>query len=137
MREKVRLILHDDGSLSEHDIDLFAALSPTWIRRSVADETMNERLARWPACRDFRGRHPFALKLLDVWHFSSGDFINYCDSDVLFFRKVKNFFRPSQGFDAVFSYDFLEGYSIRALELLRAKRRLVSRLNAGIFSAQK
>lgn len=135
--DPVSLVVHDDGSLRDEEMRQFSHLSPRWIMRPEADEKLDELLAKLPLCRAFRKTNPMALKLLDVALLSDGQYLNYCDSDVLFFKKVRLFFAPPTGSDGVFTMDTVQGFSIRAAELMRSGMSLISKLNAGTFSVKR
>lgn len=132
----VRFLLHDDGSLTEEDMDLLAAGLTDYrvIRRKEADERMAEELARFPASAAFRRETVMALKLCDSLYYNTDDLYVYTDSDILFFRPFKNMFQlPDKDVHALFMHDAYDNcYSFRFWELLATPSvKLPSRVNAG------
>ena len=83
--EPVKLLLHDDGTLTDDDCEaLIASLSGAEIlSRDEADATVVPLLKRHPKCLAYRQRQPLALKLIDMPLIQSEE-LAYCDSDVLF-----------------------------------------------------
>ena len=134
-REPLRLSLHDDGSLTDTDIETLTASLPgaRVIRRREADDLMADTLRRHPTCAAFRGRNPFGLKLLDAPLTTDGPVLRYCDTDVLFFRPFQQLFELPDDVDAVFMTDTHDAYTLRSWQLLAHRLRLVSRSNAGLM----
>jgi hypothetical protein len=134
--DRIELVLHDDGSLTESDQeDLRAALETIRILpRQEADERTEELLARHPHCRAFRQSNPLGLKLLDVMLLEKREALAYCDADILFLRPFEGLFRFSAPkIDAVFMADRSCAYSVRSWDLLLERRlRLAARVNSGI-----
>src|SRR5262245_23142393 len=81
--DPLQLILHDDGTLTAEDCDRLAAglRQPLIVRKTDATEQVLPRLARYPACAQFRQTNVLGLKLLDV-PLLGGDTFAYCDTDV-------------------------------------------------------
>lgn len=133
----IGLVLHDDGTLTEEDIDSLTNALPVSeiVRRRQADEIMRERLAQYPACARARSENVLMLKLFDVALMSSDTDIGYCDTDVLFFRAVPGLFkRTPERPAAVFMQDTNHAYSARPWHLLGASAmRLPGYLNSGLF----
>lgn len=133
----VRLRLHDDGTLTGADLArLSQALGgPEVVARGLADEKIEPRLSSRPRLLALRRRNPLAMKLLDV-ALLEGEWLRYCDSDVLFLRPFEDLFQDNEPTaDAVFMADPQNAYSIRSWELLGRSRRvrLVRNLNSGII----
>jgi hypothetical protein len=133
----IRLIIHDDGTLTQVDFELLLAALPgcSFITRTEADERVQPALARFPASLRFRQQNPFALKLLDLYYCDQREEISYCDSDVLFFHPFRDlFFLPSPEVGTLTMHDNRESYSLRSWQLARHRRiRLASRVNAGML----
>ncbi len=92
--DPLRLVLHDDGSLTSEDIQrlLTGLEGSTIVLRSEADELMNQLLKNHPYSYKYRYEQAYSLKLLDIPLLSKGD-IAYCDTDVLFLRPFYGMFR--------------------------------------------
>ena len=138
--DPVKLVLHEDGSLTEEDVAKLSDALPgvQIISRRYANEVMRERLKRHPHCLAYRDQQAFALKLLDVPLLSDGD-IAFADTDVLFLRPHKDLFRwPDQSTGTVFMADCREAYSIMPWHLVGPNRfQLPSRVNCGLFLLRK
>jgi len=131
----LRLRIHDDGSLTEADLERLDVLGhPEIVSRREADDRLAEALAARPATRAFRAANPLALKLLDVPLLAAGDDLAYCDSDVLFLRPFSGLFRLPPGCGALFMCDPQNAYSVRSWHMLTEPRlRLAARVNTGII----
>jgi hypothetical protein len=135
-RDPLQFVLHEDGTLTRADADRLSQAFPGLrvVFRSAADAIVNERLARYPYCSQYRKSQAFALKLLDAPLLSEGD-LAFCDSDILFFRPFRDLFRwPDQDTSMIFMSDCREAYSVRPWDLIgRDRIRLPSRVNSGLF----
>lgn len=134
-RSPFRLIVHDDGSLSQGDLDRLREVLGDFevVPRSAADERMEVLLARHPAARAFRRTNPLALKVLDVALFESGSTLEFCDSDVLFLRPFDGLF-GGRFSGAVVMGDVQNAYSVRSWQVALDRRlRLPRRVNTGIL----
>jgi hypothetical protein len=131
----VSLVLHDDGSLSEPEIEhLLGALPRTRIvRRRDTEAMVVERLSRYPACRRYRSLHPLSNKLFDIpLSMASSETLRFCDSDILFFRQLTHLF-PEDG-RPIFCEEDNDGYSAAPWKLrFKFGLRIVSGLNSGLF----
>lgn len=138
--DPIKLVIHDDGSLTQRDIDLLKTTLKNIkiISRSEADVVMTEILKTYPHLRQERKKYALRLKLLDIPLMSTSD-IAYCDTDILFFRPFHNLFCwPDTYTSAIFMIDNNECYSARPLSLLRNKNlKLPSRVNGGLFYMRK
>jgi len=137
-QEPAQVVLHEDGSLTEEDRELFRSHVPrsTFIGRQEADGPMNEFLGRYPACRKTRDNLVLALKLFDVQLLGSGECLAFADSDVLFVRPYAGLFEmpPDPTAGGVFMQDQRQGYCVTPLQLLRTPGlRLASRINSGLL----
>ena len=135
-RPAFEFCLYDDGTLTEADRDqLRAELAPvTFVARADLDDAMDDRLARYPACRAYRHEQVYSAKILDVPLHSDGSCV-FCDSDILFLRPFTGFERVRLACpQPVFTQDLWTTYSINPWELLNPWRvRLVERLNSGVM----
>jgi hypothetical protein len=117
--QPLKIVFHDDGSLTSEDIQQLSHLPNTKvIERAEADERMNILLKEYPHSYNIRYEHPMFIKLLDTALLSEGDFA-YCDTDILFFRPFDRLFSwPDQYTSAIFMMDYLEAYSLFSWHLL-------------------
>jgi len=134
--DRVQLVIHEDGSLTEADRDLLAQELPSCriIDRHVSDEIMEEQLSRHPNARAFRRQSVWGLKLLDVILAEPG-ICFYIDSDICFFRPFQGLFIDSATAGrCVFLRDTVwHAYSIRPWHLLDSRRlRVASGINTGL-----
>jgi hypothetical protein len=136
----IKLLLHDDGSLTSKDREiLLRSLDGVQIiSRSHADEEMAENLRNYPSCRLYRKEYVYGLKLLDIAFMSDGDF-GYCDSDILFMRPFKNLFKwPDSKTSAIFMQDYLDAYSMLPWHLTgKNSIKLASKINSGVIFFRK
>jgi hypothetical protein len=136
----LKLLLHDDGSLTSKDREMLLnnLQAAQIISRSSADEEMEGKLRNYPNCRLYRKEHVYGLKLLDIALMSDGDF-GYCDSDILFMRPFKNLFKwPDSKTSAVFMQDYLDAYSMLPWHLTGKNNiKLISKVNAGLLFFRK
>lgn len=84
-----KIVLHDDGSLSTEDSRRLAGLGldVTTITRSDADRLMTDRLRPFPRCKQYRDKHPLALKLFDTAVMCEHPRFILLDSDLAFFAR--------------------------------------------------
>lgn len=137
-QEPVRLILHEDGSVTEADQERFIARLPgaRFILKKDADGPMNEFMARYPACRRLRDRLIFGLKIFDIQVLETNENLAYMDSDILFLRPFKDLFKmpPDPKAAGVFMRDPRQAYCLTPLQLLMTPGlRLADRLNGGLL----
>lgn len=139
-QEPVRLILHDDGSLTHQDIErVHLRLQPmSIITKKTADAHVSERLKKYPFCAKFRFEHPLGLKLLDIPIMNEGDLL-YCDSDILFVNGFKGISELKTTIESIaFVFDRIEAYSVQPKHLIGAEKlKLASRANAGMIFLRK
>lgn len=132
----VRLRLHDDGTLTEADLErLESALGPVEvIWRWEADARVDALLAARPAARAFRRSNPLALKLIDPVLLGEGELVVFCDTDVLFLRPFRAALEPGADVAAVFMADTQSAYSMRSWQWLGTRGvRLLRRVNTGLY----
>jgi hypothetical protein len=131
--ERLRLIIHEDGSLEEGDADKLAERFPlaAIIRRRETEGLITESLARYPNCRKYRKSHPLSNKLLDIPPLSDTS-VQFIDCDILFFRKVRTLFGDRDG--NVFMFEDDEGHSAPLLDLILKHRFKIGKgFNTGLF----
>jgi hypothetical protein len=137
--QPIKLVIHDDGSLTNQDqINLERLKGAEVIRRSEADQSMNQLLKNHPNCYNIRYEHPMFIKLLDIALLSSDDF-GYCDTDILFFKPFTELFQwPDSKTSALFMQDYIEAYSVFPWHLIGSRKlRLPSKVNAGLMFIRK
>jgi hypothetical protein len=132
----IRLVIHEDGSLTEPSRDALRVALPgvEFINREKADEEIEARLNGYPRCIASRNRNIMFLKLFDVSLLEPEELL-YCDSDILFLRPFSGLFGPAKSrFPALFMTDTKEAYSVRPWHLRPLGQiRLASRVNAGLM----
>lgn len=138
--EPLRLVIHDDGSLTSDDVaQLNKGLkNSTVISRSEANELMDQHLSGYPNAAAYRYEHALSLKLLDIALLETGD-IAYCDSDILFFRPFSGLFKlPNSEISSVFMMDYRECYSVYPWTILGSSQlKLPSKANTGVMYIRK
>lgn len=134
--EPIKLHLHDDGTLTNADIELLLTkLSGSVIvSRPEADAIVLPQLNRYPKCRAYRERQVLALKLIDMALIESEE-LAYCDSDVLFLKPHAGLFAwPNERIGAMFMQDIQDAYSLRPWHVYPAgKVRVPRRTNSGLI----
>ncbi len=85
-----KLTIHNDGTLTEKDIQRFKRNFPNARIVDVRDflDLHGSQLDAYPVLKDFRTIYPKfqSKKLLDVYHESQGEMVLYLDSDMLWFK---------------------------------------------------
>ncbi len=132
----IRFRIHDDGSLTDDDVQRLIDLGSTEVvLRKEADEAMEQQLRSLPACREYRRSHPLALKLLDTVLMNKSDSYAFADSDVLFFRRFENPFARVADFpSAIFMSDRENSYCFRSWGYLLSGITLPASINTGLVS---
>lgn len=132
-----KLYIHDDGTLPEKARAGLKKLFPgaRIIGRDEADTEMDKVLAPLPFCHDYRNKHPLALKIFDMAHFSDAPRFLVLDSDVLFFTHPREIIDWADGHEEScwFNEDVAEGSLIsidHAWDDLGVK--LWERVNSGL-----
>lgn len=115
------LVLHEDGSLTEEQLDLFARLFPGLkvTRRREADERMTERLSDFPRCADYRKRMPHGLKSFDIPQLAEAPRYLMLDPDVMFFERpteILDWVSDSNDDSCWFNQDFQESSPISTVQ---------------------
>ena len=137
-QDPVRVIVHEDGSVSESDKEEFCAAVPnsSFVMKADADVQMNEFLYKYPACKHLRDTLVFGLKIFDIQVLGSGENLAYTDCDILFLKNFSNLFRmpPDPNAGGVFMRDPLQAYCLRSTQLLLTRKlKLADRLNGGLL----
>jgi hypothetical protein len=139
--DPLRLVLHDDGTLSTEDRErLGAELGEAQVlSASETEPAVMAVLAGRPNSRAFREINPLARKLLDIPLLEDGEALAYCDSDILFrrpFRQLYHFREDAVG--AVFQGDDQDAYSFRSWQLAFNRSLSLPRfVNSGIIHFRK
>ncbi len=81
--------IHDDGSLTQEDIDEVNRHAPgvEVISRARADTDLAQWLEKYPRCLTNRSRHNWFLKFFDCAHYASYENYMVLDTDVIFFKR--------------------------------------------------
>lgn len=134
--DPIRLVVHEDGSLTEPSRDALRVALPRveFISRKRADDEVGDRLKGYPRCQAARAVNIMFLKMFDVTLMEL-DELSYCDSDILFLRPFTGLFGPpNPRFPALFMTDAKEAYAVRPWHLWPVGRiRLAGRVNAGLM----
>jgi lipopolysaccharide biosynthesis glycosyltransferase len=138
---RTRLIIHEDGTLTEGIIQRFLThfKGCTIIRKREADIEIRKHLRGYPFCLKFRfegkeGSSFVAIRLFDFPFFSQTNKIINLDSDILFFKKpveIIEYMKTQQGF---FMSDYQDAYVVPVNELNNIIGiKLRNKINAGMF----
>lgn len=103
--KKYTVVLHDDGSLTDSDIATLGKhlINARIVRKSTADELIQERIAGLPNCQEYRftskqtsdhrgikyDMHIFSVRLFDFNLISNATKTLVLDADVLFFKEPR------------------------------------------------
>lgn len=129
------LHLIEDGSVTAEDWDQLRAAFPTAVfyPKPAVREKVEQSLSKHPACLAFYRTVVFAPKLFEAPLFSSGA-CHYCDSDVLFFRKIERFWPSSPGLVFLHENYGFDGYAHSLFDwAIRYRIPLAENLNCGIY----
>ena len=94
--ETLPVYLHDDGSLTESDIELLSDIKNVIIiKREVADKEIEKHIKDYPNCLSYRlGSNPINLwhkiKTFDYFFFSKSKKILGMDTDLIFMKSPEN-----------------------------------------------
>lgn len=138
VRGRLRLVIHDDGSLLDAEKAAILKLFPgaRIISRQEADATVTAFLQErgLHRCVQFRKELIFALKLFDPLVFAEQERCVVIDSDVIFFRK------PAEVLEGgvVYSQDNGHRYCVSDERMLEVAGRVPVKLfNPGVFSFRR
>lgn len=133
------IVVHDDGSLTQHDQEQLREVFPsaTIIPRATADSIVEGKLQELelPQCRLLRQTTTFALKLFDVILLACRDKVVLLDSDVLFFRQPFEVMLAVQTANQTYLYmeDIDDQYCLRPALITRlVGDSCVRRFNPGL-----
>jgi len=140
------ILIHDDGTISKSQENIFKSLSVeiNYISRAQSDSLVERELKDFQTLLKWRSNFPFALKLIDLYFYSTHRYYIYLDSDVLFFRNpiyinelVKNSFE-SKDLNNYFNKDIESAY-VASVHTFKEKFDidLMPRLNAGLMFINK
>ena len=134
--DPVRVVIHEDGSLTTGDREKIEARLPgaRIMDRREADAIMAEKLASHSNARSFREGSVWGLKLLDVVLAEPG-LCFYLDGDIRFFRPFRGLFADAAVRErCVFLRDTVwQAYSVRPWHLLDARGlNVASGINTGL-----
>ena len=139
--DPIHLVIHDDGTLTQADMETLEAELPgcSFIGRREADERMVGYLARTPAARLFRERSAVGIKMLDLFYMEPGDDVAFCDSDVLFFHPFRDLFRLSDpAVGMITMRDNLQSYAVYPWHVGRLRQlRLAAGVNCGMLAFRR
>jgi len=136
-QDPIRLVIHDDGSLTQASVELLTTAFPDSIlvpRRS-ADAEMADALAQFPQMAQARSQLPHILKLSDVTLIHRESIVRYVDTDVLFQRRFRALFPVSgQCTSGAFLMDTSNCFGAHPGDFWPfGPLRLVRHLNSGLF----
>jgi hypothetical protein len=136
-QEPIRLVIHDDGSLTPASVELLATSFPDAIlvSRRSADAQMADALAQFPHMAQARIHLPHVIKLWDVALIDSEPTLCYVDADVLFQRRFRGLFPVSNPLvSGAFMMDSSNCFGAHPGDFWPfGPLRLARRLNSGLF----
>jgi len=141
-QEKLQIIVHDDGSLTDEDQTLIRASLPnsTLMSRDQADRELAIVLDRLPTLRQARLKLPHLLKVLDVPMLCRRDHVCLVDSDVFFLRAHRGLFEISKARSvcARFMFDSRTCHGFRLKDFWPlGPVSPIARLNSGLFCIKR
>ncbi len=137
-----RVVIYDDGSLSEAAIDIFSEhfLNCQIIRRDRFHRDMEDFLKVHRMSLENSKMKSFylALKLFGPMYYAKSEYILCLDSDVLFFQKPREMLKHMENGTPFYMNDYQNAYS-HPIELLNSllKINLPHRINSGLFYIAK
>ena len=141
-QEKLRIVVHDDGSLTDEDKTCIRAQLPDSIlvSRDQADHELAVVLDGLPTLRKARLKLPHLLKVLDVPMLCRSDNVCFVDSDVLFLRAHRGLFEISKTRSACarFMLDIRTCHGFRLKDFWPlGPVSPIARLNSGLFCIRR
>jgi hypothetical protein len=136
------LCIHEDGSLSERELELLSAHFPSarLIRRSDADARLESVLRDFPRSLAFRKSNVLALKVFDFIEFLQAERMALFDSDLLFFTEPVEYLERIEDAEYslnTFNSDVAEAYTVeREAVEERFGHELACRVNTGLGLVQ-
>jgi hypothetical protein len=94
-KRKYALCIHDDGSLGSHEASTLREHFPgaRLISRAEADPKLEQALAAYPRCLQFRRSNHLSPKLFDFARYLTAPRMLLLDSDILFFAEPAELLR--------------------------------------------
>ena len=139
-QDPIKLVIHDDGSLTQRSFELLAAAFPdaVLVPRASADAEMAEALARFPEMAQARIHLPHVIKLWDVALIQPESIVRYVDTDVLFRRRFRGLFpTANQSASGAFMMDSGNSFGAHPGDFWPlGPLRVARRLNTGLFWIQ-
>lgn len=141
-QEELRIVVHDDGSLTDEDQAFIRAQLPNSIlmSREQADRELARVLDALPTLRQARLRLPHLLKVLDVPLLCRIDNVCFIDSDVFFLRAHRGLFEISEtrSVGARFMSDMRTCHGFRLKDFWPlGPVSPIARLNSGLFCIKR
>jgi hypothetical protein len=141
-QEKLQIVVHDDGSLTDEDKTFIRAQLPnsTLVSRDHADHELAIVLDGLPTIRKARLKLPHLLKVLDVPMLCRSDNVCFVDSDVLFLRRHRGLFEISKTRSACarFILDIRTCHGFRLKDFWPlGPVSPIARLNSGLFCIKR
>ena len=137
-----RLVIYDDGSLSDTAINIFSAhfMNCQIIRRDRFYRDMEDFLKAYRTSLEYSKIKSFycALKLFGPMCYTKAEYILYLDADVLFFKKPVEMMKCMENGRPFYMSDYQDAYSY-PVELLNKllKIELAHKINSGLFYIAK
>jgi hypothetical protein len=141
-QEKLQIVVHDDGSLTDEDQTCISAQLPNSIlvSRHQADHELAIVLDGLPTLRTARLKLPHLLKVLDVPMLCRSENVCFVDSDVLFLRAHRGLFEISKTRSACarFILDIRTCHGFRLKDFWPlGPVSPIARLNSGLFCIKR
>ena len=133
------LHLIEDGSVTSAGWDQLRSAFPNAVfyPKPTVREKIEQSLSKHPACLAFYRNVVFAPKIFEAPLFSSGD-CHFCDSDVLFFRKIERLWPSSPGLVFLHENYGFDGYAHSLFDwAIRYRIPLAENLNCGMYRIPK
>lgn len=135
--DPIRLVLHDDGSLTRGSVERLTSAFPDslLILRGSADAQLADALAKFSQMALARGYLPHVLKLFDIAMTHPESIVRYVDTDVLFQHRFRDLFPVSSpSATGAFMMDSDNCFGAHPGDFWPfGPLRLARRLNSGLF----
>ena len=139
---KPRLVIYEDGSLSEDSINILSGhfLNSQLVRRDQFHHDMNDLLKAHSLSLEYSKLKRFycAIKLFGPMCYSRSEHLLYFDSDVLFLRKPCELLEHIENGFPFFMSDYQNAY-FRSVDILTdlLDVKIEHKVNAGLFHVAK
>ena len=131
------LVIHDGGLHNRHKSILLKHFPQARIiDKTLADKEVGDYLDKkgFSKSKEYRLTNVASLKLFDYKHYSRAKRIIHIDSDIVFFKKPKEFIDYIEGSLSVFNKDMSYAYSIAPTALEKLVGEPIPHLiNSGLF----